>query len=139
MIEWMKITPDDDGFWPLVGPLCASQAVRRELGASPRVENGDVWLVGTDGGLAAACCCRVGRRGALLCHAYVMPSHRRKGLYRYMIEYLSGVCFGRGLHAIHAVASPEVVDTLDGLGFERRGMRGRYTLMMKGALHAIDP
>lgn len=78
---------DKDGeFWSMIGPLATSRAVQAELGGPIFDSPTYVWLVAKKGqefvGSGALDTARLQKDGLVMLEwMYVMPTHRRKGVY----------------------------------------------------------
>lgn len=129
----IQLNNKDERFYPMVGPLLSRREVVKELGFPIWDEDGKEWFVVTDRnqviGVSAV---RVEKgKKAVLCSAYVKPSHRRKGIYRALTEAREVWIKRQGVKDTVAAATAATLPLLQAKGFSVVRVAGRYTHVRK--------
>ena len=122
---------DGGEFWRMAGPLFASAQVRRELGRPMTSSPMHVWWLAMIGGeVAGIAAIRRTKSYTELVHAYVLPVHRRKGIYTKLLR----VRIAYAQPPLRATATAASQPALEKAGFVQIGSRGRYAVMELGIL-----
>lgn len=122
----VKMTNQDERFYPTIGPYLSKRDIVTELGAPVWDDDSKEWFVAYRGrklvGFAARR--RHGKHAALV-SAYVLPEHRRTGVYSALLE--ARVADFEG--PLRAVATAGSVPALKRSGFKATAKRGKFTVM----------
>lgn len=72
------------GFYTLIGPYLARRSIVAELGGQLWDDDGKTWFVALDGRAVLGFCAAQPAAGGKVTYqsAYVLPEHRRRGVYR---------------------------------------------------------
>lgn len=91
----------DSNFYQLLGPFLAQRSIAKELGG-PLWDDSDLrWFIALDHNqVVGFCALRVGGGAAEFKHAYVLPTHRKIGVYKLLFEARFN-----SLKLIHAVGT----------------------------------
>lgn len=129
-IEIRKYDHGEGDFWQKMGEFFASPEVRRALGRPMSSKPGYVWWVALYGptvaGFAALAPGR--NKSAELCHAYVLPEYRLRGIYRSLLQARIGYGKER-FNRLVTTATDSSRLALKSEGFQHIGYRGRYARM----------
>jgi hypothetical protein len=80
-----RMTNQSRGFYALLGPHLARREIAKELGGMTWDDDDAVWFVATRGpDVLGFCALRQANGKAELRSSYVLPSHRRTSIYRYL-------------------------------------------------------
>ena len=126
------LTNADPRFYPLLGPYLSNRAVVRELGAPVYDDAGKVWFVvlGEAGELRGFAAMLPRGRKVVLCSAYVLPAHRKQGVYRALLT--TRLDWALPNTALWARATAASRPALLAAAFTCEGVRGRYYTMTRG-------
>lgn len=124
------LTNKDRDFYPVMGPFLSRRAIVKELGSPVWDDDEKVWFVcfDPDGAVAGFSALLVGKK-IHLCSAYVLPAHRKKGLYSTMIRERIAWCKRNKTGAdivISTTATQFSFEALHKAGFSIVRQRGRY-------------
>lgn len=126
-VQLMEITNLDPGFYRLVGPFLARRDIARALGGPAWDDDGKTWFVALDGAAVVGFAATIGRRDSvILCSAYVLPAHRRLGIYRQLLR--ARIAAHPGARFV-ATATDMSRPALASAGFRAVRPRGRFTVM----------
>jgi GNAT superfamily N-acetyltransferase len=117
---------DHPDFYPTLGPFLARREIERELGARLYDEDGKRWFAAmVDGNVVgfAAATWNPRTKRVTFQHAYVLPGHRRQGVYRLLFDTRLGYYGGRSIQATCTESSLPMFRTH---GFVERRRRGRF-------------
>lgn len=122
----VQMTNEDERFYPAIGPYLSRRSITTELGATVWDDDGKEWFLAYRGrrlvGFAAR---RESGKHIALVSAYVLPEHRRAGVYSALLEArLDGL-----VGPVRAIATAESVPALRRAGLKSTGKRGRFTVM----------
>jgi GNAT superfamily N-acetyltransferase len=122
-IEIRKLTNRDDGFYALVGPFLARRSVVAEIGGALWDDDDKTWFVAiADGEAVGFCAARQTSTGTMFQSAYVVPGHRREGIYKALLDTRDEAYPGPA----KATCSPTSLPALLRRGFAETGRRGRF-------------
>lgn len=122
-------TRADADFYALLGPYLSRREIVAELGAPLWDDDGKAWfIVRIDGAVAGVRAVTVKSRVATFCSAYVLPAHRRQGIYAALIA--DALDYARGVaDSAKATVRADAAPALKAAGFKTTGTRGQFTLM----------
>lgn len=122
-------TRTDADFYALLGPFLSRRKIVAELGAPVWDDDGKVWFVAlVDGAVAGFRAVTVKGRVATFCSAFVLPAHRRQGIYTALIA--DALDYARTVaDAAKATVRADAVPALEAAGFKATGTRGTFALM----------
>lgn len=81
-IHVKRLTNRDREFYPLMGPFLARRDIEKELGGRIYDEDDRVWYIALSGKrVLGFCSARQTKTEAVYQSAYVVPEHRRRGVY----------------------------------------------------------
>lgn len=122
-------TRADADFYTLLGPFLSRREIVAELGAPVWDDDGKAWfIVRIDGAVAGFRAVTAKGRVANFCSAYVVPSHRRQGIYTALIA--DALDYARGVaDSARATVRADAVPALRAAGFKATGTRGTFALM----------
>lgn len=127
-IEIITLPPRSSLIAPLVSPFAMHPGVKADMRLSPTKT---WWVAIIDGepvGLVAA---EIRARDvAHFQHAFVLPDHRRKGVYSALFMARDEWACAR---SCSAVVSPDLVRCFDASGFAAVRRKGKYTVMERGS------
>lgn len=127
VLKIQRMTNEDERFYATLGPWLSRRSVVNELGSPIWDDDGKEWFVAFRGrklvGFAALR--RVGQHLSLV-SAYVLPEHRRQGVYAALVRARVEAA---GSEALKAVATADAVPALKRAGLKQSGERGKYTVM----------
>lgn len=126
-VHTRRLTREDPEFYQLLGPFLSRREIVRELGYPVWDDDGKVWYVAQeDGRVVGFAALRRDNGKTILTSAYVVPERRRQGIYRLLFDARLREALAPGT-VIEAVVTPQATGMFEQRGFERVGMRGRYT------------
>lgn len=123
----------------LIGECFADPSFRKLFGRSMTSMPGDVWLVWIkeerlDDGYLVGRCIRgfaalrlKPRKKAELCHAWTLPTSRRKGFNTWSVSRRIELARERGIKTLHTIVKPTRAAHYEALGFTLHAQRGQYT------------
>lgn len=122
----ITMTNQDDRFYDTLGPYLSRRDIVAELGAPIWDDDGKEWFCAYRGrklvGFAAR---RTHGKHMALVSAYVLPEHRRSGVYTALLRARVD-----GLEEpLRAVATAASVQALKRVGLKVTGKRGKFTVM----------
>lgn len=127
VLKIRRMTNKDEQFYPTIGPWLSRRSVVNELGSPLWDDDGKDWFVAFRGrklvGFAALR--RVGKHLSLV-SAYVLPEHRRQGVYSALLHARLEAA---GSEVLKAVASADAVPALKRAGLKQTSVRGKYSVM----------
>lgn len=86
-VEIRKLTNKSRGFYAIMGPFLARREITKELGGMTWDDDGAVWFVAMRGkDVIGFCALRQRGARAELRSSYVLPEHRRNGVYERLFE-----------------------------------------------------
>lgn len=125
----LKLNNQDLRFYPLVGPLLSRRQVVRELGFPLWDDDDKHWYIAMNGRKLLGLAALQNKKGRhVLCSAYVLPEHRRRGVYTELIR--ARIDDTSGPISVTATATSKCVLQRAGLKVKQR--RGRYFHMGNG-------
>lgn len=130
---------EDDGashdFYCRMGRFFASKQVVKELEGPMFDDVHHVWLLAIkEGEIAAFGAVRfdeIGKGVANLTVVYVLPEHRRKGLYRHLFSLREQMCINRGAKLIRGLANPISKTVFEQSGYAISRVAGKWTHFQK--------
>ncbi len=122
-----RMTNTDDRFYALVGPWLSRREVVAELGDQMWDDDGKEWFVAIREAEFIGC---VAVKDAHVCSFYVTKPHRKNVV---GATLLMRALMAHGAAELTATSSPAAVDLFTDCGFKSEGMRGKFTLMRRGA------
>lgn len=122
-------TRADADFYTLLGPFLSRREIVAELGAPVWDDDEKQWfIVRIDNTVAGFRAVTVKSRVATFCSAYVVPAHRRQGIYTALIA--DALDYARGVaDSARATVRADAVPALRAAGFKVAGTRGQFALM----------
>ena len=131
LLKHFERTKRPAAFWTLMGPLFASVAVRRELLTLHDNPESDEWFVQTDKHRHVAwfACLRIHDDSAELCHYWVNPDERQKGVSDKITDVLLARAKDLGVKRAIVVAGPELCPGLKKRVFAAGTIRGKFIRM----------
>lgn len=122
-------TRADADFYSLLGPFLSRREIVAELGAPVWDDDEKTWfVVHIKGAVAGFRAVTVKGRVATFCSAYVLPAHRRQGIYAALIA--DALDYARGVaDSAKATVRADAAPALKAAGFKATGTRGQFTLM----------
>jgi GNAT superfamily N-acetyltransferase len=122
----VTMTNQDDRFYSTLGPYFSRREIVKELGSPVWDDDGKEWFVVYRGrtlvGFAAL---RQHGNHTSLVSAYVLPEHRKTGIYTALLRARVTGFDGN----LRAIATPEALPALKRAGFKATGKRGKFTVM----------
>jgi GNAT superfamily N-acetyltransferase len=120
-----RLTNADGRFYPLLGPFLARREVVRDIGGPIWDDDDKMWFVAvSDGAVVGFCAARDTGRRVTFQSAYVVPGHRRRGVYRALFAARLGHYADRPIRAMCTAASLPMFVTH---GFVKIRTRGAFT------------
>lgn len=137
---------EDDGasrdFYCRMGHFFASKQIVKELEGPMFDDVHHVWLFAIkDGEIAAFGAVRFDEMSkgiANLTVVYVLPEHRRKGLYRHLFGLREQMCVNRGAKMIRGLANPISKCVFEQSGYTAVRMAGKWTHFQKEVIR-VEP
>jgi GNAT superfamily N-acetyltransferase len=129
-----RLTNSDADFYSLIGPFLSRREIVKELGFPIWDDSDKTWFVASERGrVMGFAAVRFEKRKAVLCSAYVLPDHRRKGIYKKLAEArLAWIASLKGqVDTIASVATEASLPLLKKKGFKVVRAVGRYTHVNK--------
>ncbi len=134
---------EDDGatpdFYCRVGRFFASKQVVKELEGPMFDDEHYVWLLAIkDGKIAGFSSCRfdeIGKGIAYFGVTYILPEHRRKGLYRHMFQLKERLCIKHKAKVVRGIANPTSKKVFDDCGWTVQRQAGKWTYYQKEVKH----
>ena len=125
MITVRAMTNRTRGFYTLMGPYLARREIVKELGGHLWDDDDKTWFVATNGSqVLGFCAARPGVRGVTVFQSsYVLPAHRRRGVYRAIMQARDEAFPGPAQATCTAASLPVHLQR----GFEVAGTRGSFT------------
>lgn len=130
---------EDDGasgdFYCRMGRFFASKQVIKELEGPMYDDIHHVWLLAIkDGEIAGFGAVRFDGMSsgvANLTVVYILPAHRRKGLYRHLFTLREQMCVRRGAKVIRGLANPLSKPVFEQNGYQVTRLAGKWTHFQK--------
>jgi len=130
---------EDDGathdFYCRMGRFFASKQVVKELEGRLFDDESYVWLLAMkDGKIAGFSSCRLDELSKGIAHfgvTYILPEHRRKGLYRHMFELKEQLCIKHNPAFIRGIANPLSKQVFEERGWTATRVAGKWTHYQK--------
>lgn len=130
---------EDDGathdFYCRMGRFFASKQVVKELEGPMFDDEHYVWLLAMkDGKIAGFSSCRLDELNKGIAHfgvTYVLPDHRRKGLYRHMFELKEQLCIKHNPAFLRGLANPLSKKVFEDRGWATTRLAGKWTYYQK--------
>lgn len=126
----IRMTNRDDAFYGTMGPFLSRRAIVKELGYPVWDDDEKLWWVALDGDdVRGWCAARPERLKVVLTSAYVLPEHRRHGVYRALFgDRLCAMVRGFAPLPIESTVTVMSAPLFEQNGFTRVRTRGHYTL-----------
>lgn len=124
-LEIITITNQDERFYLMLGPFLAHRSIEKEIGGRMYDDDGKTWFVALENGVVVGFCAGIMRgKEVHFQSAYVLPSHRGKGIYR-------ALCAQRDEHFLliaHArvTCKKENLAFLRSIGFKLKRKKGSF-------------
>jgi len=132
----IRLSREDPAFYAYLGPFFGSRAAARELGMPIYDDPGRIWLVAlTVEGPVGCGSLEIKNHKAALKSGWVLPEHRKKGLYNALFEERLKLAAEAGATMVTATCTDASRNTHLRHGFAEIGRRGRYYLMQKELTH----
>jgi GNAT superfamily N-acetyltransferase len=123
-----RMTNESRGFYALLGPYLARRSIAKELGGMTWDDDGLEWFVATRGTqLLGFCALRQSNGKAELRSSYVLPKHRRAGVYRLL--FLARLAAIRRPARARSVVHAEAVPTFLANGFSEMRRTKNFHVM----------
>lgn len=130
-IRTVEMTNEHPDFYRLVGPFLSRRAIAGELGYPVWDDDDKRWWVALDGPTVLGFVALRPESGkTILTSAYVLPAHRKRGVYRQLFaaRLAAAEALGRPIEStVMAAAAP----AFEAAGFTRVRSRGRYVTYCK--------
>lgn len=125
-------------FWVAMGPLFTSKEIVKELEGPMFDDDTYSWIIAYDAdenvaGFTSLTVARIDKGVAECTAAYVMPDHRRKGLYRELFRQREKLGFELGAKELRGIANPTSKYVFEDEGWEVARMAGKWTHFRKVA------
>lgn len=131
VLRIVTMTNQDPEFYSTMGPFLSRRAIVAENGAPIWDEDGKEWFIARLGRKVVGFAALKASAGPLsFVSAYVLPEHRRQGVYRALIAARVEAASDRGL-PLKATATPASVPALKRAGFVAHSSRGQFTVMVR--------
>jgi GNAT superfamily N-acetyltransferase len=126
-VQVKRMTNRDREFYPTMGPFLARRDIERELGGRIYDDDDRVWYVAMSRGrVTGFCSARQTKTGAVYLSDYVLPAHRRRGVYRALWDMRAGEFPGDATAVCTAASLPMF-------------QKGGFTVArMKGKFHVVS-
>lgn len=123
------MTNQDPEFYATMGPFLSRREIVAENGAPIWDDDGKEWFVARRGRKVVGFAAIKPHAGHLsLVSAYVLPEHRRQGVYRALLDARIAVADERGL-PLKTTATAASVPALKRAGFKAVSSRGTFTVL----------
>ena len=97
----------ESDFYCIMGRYFADKQIVKELEGPMFNDDSYVWLIAMlDNEIVGFSSCRFDDKGAHFGVTYIMPEHRRKGLYRALFMLKQQLCITRDAHTLYGLANP---------------------------------
>lgn len=128
----MQVTDKDAAFWCAMGPMFTSRQIVKELEGPMFDDDTYTWILAIDNtgkiaGFTSLTTARIDKGIVECTAAYVMPEHRRKGLYAELFKHREMLGFALGATELRGVANPISKHVFDGAGWEVVRTAGKWT------------
>jgi GNAT superfamily N-acetyltransferase len=124
------MTNREQDFYSVMGPYLSRREIVKELGFPVWDEDNKIWFAVFSGEkLVGFSALRIKKDNAVLCSAYVLPEHRRNGIYTFMIRTRVAYAEKNGFARLVTTATEASRNTLVKCGFEPLHQKGQYTKM----------
>lgn len=125
----VQMTNKDERFYATLGPYLSRREIVTEIGTPIWDDDGKEWFLAYRGRKLVGFAGRRehGNHSALV-SAYVLPDHRKSGVYTALLRARVDGFDG----PLRAIATPASVPALKRVGLKANGKRGRFTVMEKG-------
>lgn len=133
---------DDVQFYCRMGRFFADAGIRKELGGPMSDSPNHVWLVVVRGGEIVAfsgCRFNADRSVAHFTETYVLPEHRRKGLFGRLFDIKYDLCVAAGARVVKGLANAASRPTFERHGWRVASVRGQWTYYDKEVERDVIP
>lgn len=118
----------DERFFCEMGRFFCDRQIIKELEGPIFDDDSYTWLVAKlDGIIVGFSGYRIDGKGGHFALTYVMPEHRRKGLYRKMFGIKYRLCASRDVQSVDGVANPLSKAVFDEAGWQVSRVAGKWT------------
>lgn len=137
--EIVCVQPDDSGLYRRLGPFATDRQVLKELEGPIYHDLHTVWLFAYHGReIVALSGVRFDSvETASFTLTYVLPDHRRRGLYRSMFGLKLALCQERAVATVKGLANPLSAALFREHDFVEVGQRGKWTHFAKEIKEAV--
>lgn len=137
--EIVLMEPNDPNIYRWLGPFATDRAIIKELEGPIYHDAGTTWLFASHRGrIVALSGLRMDEKPGVAGYTltYVLPAHRRRGLYRRMFGLKLDLCRERGVQVVRGLANPISRAVFEEQAFRLVGMRGKWARFEKEMDHA---
>jgi len=128
VIKYLTLHHNDNALWQYIGRYGYDPGIRSELGGIMSSDDSTYWIVAISGPDVAGFAALKTKR-KMLCHLYVFPEFRRRGIARELIERRIGLARSLGLSHLKVAVRPGRVKHYEARGFTELYIRGKWHWM----------